>query len=146
MKDISEMGINPLVLADFETWQNAQTEEEKDAFIARCNARYNEMSEEQKSAFQGMCKDAVKRIYDDVMDDKAAEMTNQLREQLKVLTPALSLGYIAKTYFGKSSAWLYQRLNGNVVNGKAVHFTCEEIKIFKATLADLGARLSAASA
>ena len=146
MKDISEMGINPLVLADFETWQNAPTKEEREAFLARCNARYDEMSEEQKTAFREMCKDAVRRIYNDVMDDKAAEMTAQLREQLKSLAPALSLGYIAKTYFGKSSTWLYQRLNGNVVNGKVVHFTCEEIKTFKAALADLGAQLSAAAA
>lgn len=146
MKDINEMGINPLVLADFEVWQNASTEEEKEAFIAHCNDRYNEMSEEQKATFRNMCQDAVKRIYEDVMENKAAEMTAQLREQLKALTPALSLGYIAKTYFGKSSAWLYQRLNGNVVNGKVVHFTCEEIKKFKAALADLGAQLSAAAA
>ena len=140
------MGINPLVLADFEAWENAPTEEEKKAYMARCNARYEEMSDEQKAAFGEMCKDAIRRIYNDVMDDKAAEMTSQLREQLKVLAPALSLGYIAKTYFGKSSTWLYQRLNGNVVNGKAAHFTCDEIKTFKAALADLGAQLSAAAA
>jgi len=146
MKDVNEMGINPLILAAFEAWQNASSDEEKAALLARCDARYNEMSEEQKIAFRGMCKDAVQRIYDDVMDDKAAEMTAQLREQLKTLAPALSLGYLAKTYFGKSSAWLYQRLNGNVVNGKAAHFTCEEIKTFKAALADLGAQLSAAAA
>lgn len=140
------MGINPLVLADFETWQNAQTEEEKDAFLASCNARYNEMNDEQKAEFRKMCKDAVKRIYDDVMDDKATRMTDQLRVQLQTLVPALSLGYIAKNYFGKSSTWLYQRLNGNIVNGKVAHFTCEEIKTFKAALADLGAQLSAAAA
>ena len=140
------MGINPLVLADFEAWQNAPTEEEKNAILARCDARYDEMSDEQKAAFREMCKDAVNKIYDDVMDDKAARLTAQLREQLKTLAPAISMGYIAKTYFGKSSAWLYQRLNGNVVNGKAAHFTCEEIKIFKAALADLSAKLSAVAA
>ena len=140
------MGINPLVLADFEAWQNATTKEEKDAIMTRCDARYDEMSDEQKAEFRKMCKDAVKRIYDDVMDDKAARRTEELRMQLKTLAPALSLGYIAKTYFGKSSTWLYQRLNGNVVNGKVAHFTCEEIKTFKAALADLGARLSSAAA
>ena len=140
------MGINPLILADFEAWQNARTEEEKAAILARCDARYDEMSDDQKAEFRTMCKDAVKRIYDDVMDDKAARLTEQLREQLKSLTPALSLGYFAKTYFGKSSAWLYQRLNGNVVNGKVAHFTCEEINTFKAALADFSAKLSAAAA
>ena len=146
MKDISEIGINPLVLADFEAWQNAPTEEEKDAFLARCNARYEEMSDSQKAAFREMVKDAVKRIYDEVMDDKAARQTEQLPVQLQALAPALSLGYIAKTYFGRSSTWLYQRLNGNVVNGKIAHFTCEEIKTFKAALADLGTKLSTAAA
>jgi len=104
------------------------------------------MSDSQKAAFHEMVKDAVKRIYDEVMDDKAARQTEQLRVQLQALAPALSLGYIAKTYFGRSSTWLYQRLNGNVVNGKIAHFTCEEIKTFKAALADLGTKLSTAAA
>ena len=49
MKDISEMGINPLILADFEAWQNARTEEEKAAIRAREEAKRKEAEEKAKA-------------------------------------------------------------------------------------------------
>lgn len=41
-----------------------------------------------------------------------------LRDKLGELPEAISFSYIAKKYFGKSRNWLYQRINGNIVNGK----------------------------
>lgn len=38
----------------------------------------------------------------------------------------LSLSQIAQDYFGKSRSWLYQRINGTIVNGKPAQFTPEE--------------------
>ena len=38
----------------------------------------------------------------------------------------LSLSHIAQDYFGKSRSWLYQRINGAIVNGKPAQFTPEE--------------------
>jgi len=52
------------------------------------------------------------------------------------------MSYIAKTYFGKTKTWLYQRLNGNKVNGKEARFTEEEARQLQAALHDLGQRLS----
>ena len=49
--------------------------------------------------------------------------------------------YIAKTYFNKSRQWLYQRINGNIVNGKQASFTKEEIDILNHALNDIGNRL-----
>ena len=39
------------------------------------------------------------------------------------MAKALSLSYIAQKYFGKSRAWLMQKVNGNTVNGKTAAFT-----------------------
>lgn len=65
-----------------------------------------------------------------------------LREQLKDIMPAVSLAYIAKTYFKKTRQWLYQRINGTLVNGKPARFTPEEIETLNNALKDIGSRLS----
>lgn len=65
-----------------------------------------------------------------------------LREQLKDIMPAVSLAYIAKTYFNKTRQWLYQRINGTIVNGKPARFTPEEIETLNNALKDIGNRLS----
>ncbi len=65
-----------------------------------------------------------------------------LRKRLKDILPAISLAYVAKTYFGKSRQWLYQRINGNLVNGKPARFTPAELRTLDAALKDLAARLS----
>ncbi|MDR3062484.1 MAG: DUF5053 domain-containing protein [Dysgonamonadaceae bacterium] len=50
-----------------------------------------------------------------------------------------------KTYFNKSDAWLYQRINGNVVNGKPAYFTHQEIEKLKFALNDISKKLSSLS-
>ena len=65
-----------------------------------------------------------------------------LREQLKDILPALSLAYVAKTYFNKTRQWLYQRINGTLVNGKPAKFTPEEITTLNNALRDIANRLS----
>lgn len=60
-----------------------------------------------------------------------------LREQLKDVLPIVSLAYIAKTYFNKTRQWLYQRINGSLVNGKPAKFTDEERKILNSALQDI---------
>lgn len=65
-----------------------------------------------------------------------------LREQLKEVIPIVSLAYIAKTYFNKTRQWLYQRINGSLVNGKPARFTPEEIETLNNALKDIGNRLS----
>lgn len=49
----------------------------------------------------------------------------------------LSMSYIAKQYFGKTRAWLYQRINGHSVNGKPCRFTEEEKATFNRALQDI---------
>jgi len=74
--------------------------------------------------------------------------TNQLaqgelvRSRLDSVLPAISLSYIAKTYFNKSRSWLAQRINGNKVNGVQAQFSEEELRILDFALKDLSTKLS----
>lgn len=54
---------------------------------------------------------------------------------------AVSWREIARTYFGKSSSWLYHKLDGIDGNGGEGGFTPEETERLKAALYDLAARI-----
>ena len=64
-----------------------------------------------------------------------------LRMQLSEISEIVSLSYIANTYFHKTRHWLYQRINNNVINGKTVKFTCEEINTLNFALHDIGRKI-----
>ena len=65
--------------------------------------------------------------------------------RLGSIPEAISFSYIARTYFGKSRAWLMQKINGNVVNGRKTGFTDEESRQFRLALIDISNKLSAAA-
>jgi hypothetical protein len=65
------------------------------------------------------------------------------RAKLGEITKALSLSYIAEKYFGKSRAWLMQKVNGNIVHGKRKTFTDSERETFREALQDLSEKMSA---
>ena len=65
------------------------------------------------------------------------------RAKLGEITKALSLSYIAEKYFGKSRAWLMQKVNGNIVHGKRKTFTDSERETFRKALQDLSEKMSA---
>ena len=66
-----------------------------------------------------------------------------IRAKMGEMAKALSLSYIAQKYFGKSRAWLMQKVNGNTVNGKTAAFTESERQQFREALQDLSKRISA---
>jgi hypothetical protein len=78
---------------------------------------------------------------------ETAEKANQLaiKQKMKDIIPAISLVYIAKTYFNKTDAWLYQRINGNIVNGKPASFSPRELDTMKFALSDLSNKLGSLS-
>ena len=87
--------------------------------------------------------EAVARLaLDQVKEDRAELAEMAIREQLQDVLPSISLAYIAKTYFNKTRAWLYQRINGLKVNGKPARFTPEEIETLNYALKDIGGKLS----
>lgn len=53
----------------------------------------------------------------------------------------LPMSYIAKHYFGKSAAWLSQRINGTLVRGKAYTLNDEQKRIFNNALQDISSRI-----
>lgn len=79
--------------------------------------------------------------------DKALAEADELiaRHKMGDITEAISLSYIAKTYFGKSRGWLMQKVNGNTVNGKKAAFTPSESRQMREALQDLSRKLSKAA-
>ena len=80
----------------------------------------------------------------DGVDKALAEGDEMIaRAKLGEMTKALSLSYIAEKYFGKSRAWLMQKVNGNIVHGKRKTFTDSERETFREALQDLSKKMSA---
>ena len=80
------------------------------------------------------------------MDKVLAEADELIaRHKMGDITEAVSLSYIAKNYFGKSRAWLMQKVNGNTVNGKKAAFTPSESRQMREALQDLSRKLSRAA-
>ena len=70
---------------------------------------------------------------------QAIEVSNNLLilYQLEGIEEYINFSKIARSYFGKSRTWLYQRLHGYSVHGKPAQFTSEEKKRFSEALLDL---------
>lgn len=49
----------------------------------------------------------------------------------------VNCAYIAKRFFNRSRAWIIQRLNNNIVNGKPISFNPEELEKFRESLKTL---------
>lgn len=70
---------------------------------------------------------------------------NTIRLQMQEVSNVISLSYLAKRYFNKSRSWLYQRMNGNIVNGKPARFTEEELETLNKALKDISEKLGSLS-
>lgn len=81
----------------------------------------------------------------DAIHQEVADIKEQLtiRERLEPVLPYLSVSNLAKHYFGKSSSWFYQRLNGNRMHGKVCRFTKDELATLDMALKDISQRISA---
>ena len=74
---------------------------------------------------------------DTLITDVKAKMTDIL--------VAISWREIARTYFGKSSSWLYHKLDGIDGNGGKGGFTPDEAAQLKGALCDLSDRIRRAA-
>ncbi|WP_294629748.1 DUF5053 domain-containing protein [uncultured Bacteroides sp.] len=113
----------------------AKTEQAKSEHKRRFNAYVNSLSPSDKKEFLSEFKKGAEQAVDE------AKKLAKIAERKKILDKVLdfaSMSYIAEHYFGKSRQWLYQRINGNVVNGKPVDFTQEELKTLSFALSELG--------
>lgn len=68
-----------------------------------------------------------------------------MKKRLADLLVAISWADLARTYFGKSSSWLYHKMDGVDGNGKPTSFTIEETEVLKGALVDLSERIRRAA-
>lgn len=113
----------------------AKSDKERDAIDREMRRLVDEDPNEFAEAMLASAKDTAFKANELVM-----------RQKLQDVIPAISLVYIAKTYFNKTDAWLYQRINGNIVNGKPARFTPEEVDTLKFALEDLSKKMKSISA
>ena len=97
--------------------------------------------------------EADQKAMDDFISKSLSELsseTNELtheaeslliRMQLKEISEIVSMSYIAKKYFNKKRSWIYQKINGNLKNGKQAKFTDSEIQTFNFALKDISAKI-----
>lgn len=95
-----------------------------------------------KAALMEQMKEVAKNQTPDEMmstlkavDQRVSEIEKGI--ELDEIADMASMSYIAEKYFQKSRAWLYQRINGNIVNGKPAKFTTEEKATFARALDDM---------
>ena len=89
--------------------------------------------------------EGVNNIADNMEKVAAMAREDTARKLMGDIPEAISLSYIAKTYFGKSRGWLMQKVNGNTVNGKKAAFTPSESQQMREALQDLSQKLSQAA-
>lgn len=117
-----------------ERYAKATTQEEKNAV----DLEMKKLQDEDMDAWANAMVESARETA-----DRAEAMVKQtrVREQLENALPVLPLSYIAEHYFKKSRQWLYQRLNGNIVNGKPAQFTDEEINTLNTALQDISKKI-----
>ena len=68
-----------------------------------------------------------------------------MKTQLKDIALDISWAKIAQKYFGKSTGWLYHKLDGKNSHGNDIDFTREEREQLKEALHDLAGRITVAA-
>lgn len=70
---------------------------------------------------------------------------NGVKQRLEDVSLIVSWREIAKTYFGKSSSWLYHKFDGIDGNGGSGGFTESEKEVLRGALCDIADRLRKAA-
>lgn len=76
---------------------------------------------------------------------QAKTFVSGVKNKMSDILVAISWREIARTYFGKSSSWLYHKLDGIDGNGGVGGFTPEEAQQLKDALHDLSDRIRRAA-
>lgn len=76
---------------------------------------------------------------------QAKDFIPDVKSKMSDILVAISWREIARTYFGKSSSWLYHKLDGIDGNGGKGGFTPEEAQQLKGALCDLSDRIRRAA-
>ncbi|GHT52806.1 hypothetical protein FACS189440_22280 [Bacteroidia bacterium] len=110
-----------------------------EGFIAQYNfLQENFTTEDEKKLIHDFVESAVKQSVQKI--DNFVEDA-KVKVQLINVSKIISLSYIAENYFDKTRNWLYQRINGSVVNGKPARFTPSDIDKLNYALQDVSKKI-----
>ncbi|WP_320914510.1 DUF5053 domain-containing protein [Butyricimonas paravirosa] len=118
-----------------EDFRKLKTEEEREKFVKESGNRLDKMTDEEMERLT----DAVEA---DLKEMKVRVDEILVREKMEAILPMISVSYLAKHYFGKSSSWLYQRINGNKVHGKPAKFTAQELEKLRFALKEISQNIA----
>ena len=142
MKQVIDLIENPRIKDVFECYSKASSSEERQKIIDDYKRWFEKLSDEEKLTESTRQFESARSVIDGVKANNEELKARRIREKLGNVPEAISMSYVAKNYFGKTKTWLYQRLNGNKVNGKEACFTESEARQLQDALHDLGHRLS----
>lgn len=111
------------------------TAEESLSLNKRADEIISSLTEGEKQLFFEAVKNDIDSVTDDLRD---AKRTLTIKEKLEPILEGLNVSYISRRYFKRSPHWFYQRLNGNIVNGKPASFTEQELSTLNLALHDIG--------
>ncbi|GFZ38968.1 MULTISPECIES: DUF5053 domain-containing protein [Bacteroides] len=114
--------------------------EELDAHLIEMKALYTKP--EEKEAIRKHL-DAELNAIENRVDSLDKSIT--IREQMNEIIDLVPVSYIAKNYFGKSRAWLYQRINGYKVRGRVYSLNEKEVETFNRALKDISNKIGSLS-
>lgn len=143
--DTSKLLPTPELQAEFERFKKLRTDEEKLAFQKERQSRLDAMTGRERKAYLEVTEKALQETVKEARRFVERAEDALLRDKLGEIPDVISLSYIAKKYFGRSRNWLYQRINGYLVNGKPARFTDEERKKFVAAINDISDMLKKTS-
>ena len=121
-----------------ELWKKS-SEEERIVIDQELSALMELMNEKELESLTVRVEHDFERMRE---EEKDIQKTLTIRQQLEPILPYISVSSLAKDYFGKSTSWFYQRLNGNIVHGKTAAFTDKELNILKDALKDVASKLN----
>lgn len=78
---------------------------------------------------------------------EAEDISNfiSLKQQIAPYADIIPIAYIARKYFGKSTSWLSQRINGSKVRNKVYTLSKKDIETFNYALKDISRQLGSLS-
>jgi hypothetical protein len=79
------------------------------------------------------------------MNTLVAERTKTMKSKLMDIALDISWAKIAQKYFGKSTGWLYHKLDGKDSHGNDIDFTEKEKVQLREALLDLSERIAKAA-
>lgn len=119
-------------------YRSLKTDEDKTAFDGKMAQALAEMNPEERKAFRKVFLTSARRT---VSEAKEIREEAEMKLLLSGVDNYLSLSQIAQDYFGKTRSWLYQRINGAIVNGKPAQFTLEEQQQLSNALLDISNKI-----